>query len=77
MLGKEIIFILFSVTSGSESTQPPTNPPSKMITDTIPVPVQARTGTVTDHSVMVVYIAVPVILAAIIISTAVIMYYKK
>ena len=62
------------MTSGTESTQPP---PTKKKIVTVPVPFADTSGSLTDHSMLVVYIAVPIILAAVIISSIVIMYYKK
>ena len=62
------------MTSGTETTEPP--PPSN-VTDGIPVPYQDNASTSPDPNMLVVYITVPIILTAIIVSSIVITYYKK
>ena len=62
------------MTSGTETTEPPS--PSN-VTDRIPVPNQDNASASPDPNMLVVYITVPIILTAIIVSSIVITYYKK
>ena len=69
--------IIFSVSSGIESTELPPALTETVSDSTPSTPSLIKHTLTAENSLLVVYIAVPIILVAAIISTFVILYYKK